>query len=108
VWRAKIRAIEKLNMAIAAKEAALEDGRNIGEAVLWAKAKLGELLSTTVEPRGIKQKGGSTQRTTLPTLPSGITKKQSHYYQQIHKNRDVVEEDYPSLEDYNSVRGSHN
>ena len=50
------------------------------------------MLSQTVQPDGYKKKGSSTQRTALPSLPSGITKKQSHYYQQIHKNRDVVEE----------------
>ena len=54
------------------------------------------MLSQTVQPDGYKKKGSSTQRTALPSLPSGITKKQSHYYQQIHKNRgEWVKENIP-------------
>lgn len=44
---------------------------------------MGEMLSETVEDRGIKIKGGSTQRTTLPSLPPGITKKESHIAQSM-------------------------
>jgi N6-adenosine-specific RNA methylase IME4 len=90
--QAKIRAISKLTDAQAAKEAAIKDGQSVGEAVLWAKAKLGEMLQE-IEP---KPKPDGSGRGTFggrePSLPSGITKKQSHYYQQIHNNRDIVEQ----------------
>jgi hypothetical protein len=63
-----------------------EDGQDIGEAILWAEAKLGELLKRTVKPRGEKLKGSSTKRTTLPSLPPGITKKESHEAQTLAKH----------------------
>jgi hypothetical protein len=40
-------------------------------ALLWAEARLGELLKGIVEPRGKKIKGGSSQVTTLPSFPPG-------------------------------------
>jgi hypothetical protein len=39
------------------------------------------LLKGIVEPRGKKIKGGSSQVTTLPSLPLGIDKKTSHWEQ---------------------------
>jgi len=87
---AKIRAISKLPDAQSAKEAAVKDGQSIGEAILWAKAKVGELLLGTEKKGKTKEYGSSGG--TIPTLPPGITKKQSHFYQQLHKNRDVIQE----------------
>jgi len=64
----------------------LKDGRNVSRLVLDAEDKLGELLEQTVTPRGETVKGGSTQRTKLPSLPVGINKKESFYAQEIHNN----------------------
>ena len=82
--KAKIRAIEKLNMAIAAKQAALEDAQVVADILLDAEVKLGEMLE------GIDRKYvGSIKGTNVPkqekTLPPNIDKKQSHYAQQIAK-----------------------
>jgi hypothetical protein len=85
--KAKIRAIEKANMALAAKEAALQDTQDIADILLDAEVKLGEMLKR-IEPKRDKQ--GSNQRTSLPSLPPGINKKQSHEAQKLSKNPELV------------------
>ena len=92
--KAKIRAIEKVNMAVAAKEAALQDGQYMAELILDAEVRLGELLDG-IDKSVSKLKGkdrGSKGGTTKKTLPPNIDKKQSYYAQQIANNPDVVEE----------------
>ena len=87
--QAKIRAIDKVGMAHAAKEAALTDAQDIADILLDAEAKLGEMLESVPKKR---EKQGSSQRTSLPSLPSGITKKDSHYAQELARNKDIIEE----------------
>ena len=74
----------------------VEDGQRMGEAVLWAEAKLGELLkplqqepiteSTTGRTLGSKSK-----------LPAGINKRQAYESRQLANNpeeiREVIEEE---------------
>jgi N6-adenosine-specific RNA methylase IME4 len=88
VHQAKIRAINKIPAAHAYKEAALQDGHICANNLLVAEAKLGELLA--VEPPK-RAKGSSTQVTSLPSLPPGLTKKESHQAQTIFKHPKVVE-----------------
>ena len=53
-------------------------GRKLdAEAVLWAEAKLGELLKPLTEHHEARSGGGTS------SLPDGITKKQSHEAQQL-------------------------
>jgi len=89
--KAKIRAIEKANMALAAKEAALLDTQDIADILLDAEVKLGEMLEA-IEPKYV----GSIPGTHVPkqekTLPSGITKKQSHEAQELARNPEAVAE----------------
>jgi len=70
------------------KEAALSDAQDLAEILLDAECRLGEMLAP-IPPKRDKQ--GSTQRTSLPSLPDGIDKKQSHEAQQLSKHRDIVE-----------------
>lgn len=61
-----------------------------GTALLYAKAKMGELL------KGIESKYvGSIEGTHVPkqikTLPEGITHKQSHYAQTLAENKEMIE-----------------
>lgn len=75
----------------AARDAALYDAQILAIALLWAEARLGELLKTN--PPGF-QRGKSGQIKQNP-LPPGITHKQSFYAQrlaEILKNRLVGEE----------------
>jgi site-specific DNA-methyltransferase (adenine-specific) len=53
-------------------------------ALLYAEARLGELLKSC--SKGTFKKGGE------KALPSGITKKQSHFAQQLYENKDLIEE----------------
>lgn len=92
--KAKIRAIEKIQRAQAAKEAALSDAQDLGEIVLDAEVKLGEMLKA-IDKTDSKLKGkdrGSKGGTTKKTLPNGINKKQSHQAQQLAKHPETIEE----------------
>ena len=55
--------------------------------MLDAEARIGELLS--VVP--LSEKRSSSSKGTC-TLPQGITKKQSHYFQTLAENKDVIEQ----------------
>lgn len=58
------------------KKAALQDAQDMAEALLEAEAKLGEILVPLEKHKGKKKEYGSSGGT-IPTLPSGITKKES-------------------------------
>lgn len=86
--KAKIRAIEKANMAVAAKEAALSDAQDMAEVLLDAEVRLGEILEA-IPPAGntLTSAGGR-----KGTLPPDITHKQSHQAQTLSRNREIVEQ----------------
>jgi hypothetical protein len=96
--KAKIRAIEKANMALAAKEAALQDTQDIAEILLDAEVRLGEMLAQIKPEYSISSskgtnglpKGAAPRRE--KSLPPGINKKQSHEAQQLSRNPDMVEQ----------------
>lgn len=90
--KAKIRAIEKIESAHAAKGAALADAQDLGDVLLDAEAKLGEMIEKIPKPKFTKQINGSKERTTEKSLPPTVTKKESHFAQTIAKNPEVVEE----------------
>ena len=86
-YRAKVAGIKKLGLAQDVYRQALKDGQRMGEAVLLAKAKLGELLKAILPSR---LKGSSTKRTSLQSLPEGIMKKLSHHAQRIAEHQDLI------------------
>jgi len=88
--KAKIRAIQKMNMAIAAKEAALQDGQRLGDILLDAEVRLGEMLEAI--PKQGKTKEYGSEGGTIPTLPPDITKKQSHEAQELFRHGWAVEQ----------------
>lgn len=89
--KAKIRAIEKIKSAKAAREAALADTQDIADILLDAEVKLGKIL----ERIKVKPKSDSSGKGTFggseKTLPDGIDKKDSHYAQEMARHEDVVE-----------------
>lgn len=95
--RAKIRAIEKTSTALAAKEAAIQDGQYLAEIILDAEVRLGELLEA-IKPKPIIESSADGTINKAPlrgrkrSLPSGMDKKQSHYAQTLAKHKDVVEQ----------------
>lgn len=78
VHKAKISAIKRLDQAGAAYEAALQDGQTAGELVIDAKALQGKLLAEIPKKSPIKFSTGNRK-----SLPEGVTKKESHYAQQV-------------------------
>jgi len=85
VHQAKIRAIEKVGMAEAARKAALQDGQDAGTAVIYAEAKLGELLAAGVS-------AGNPIISPGKQLPAGISRQTSHHAQTIAANPEKVEQ----------------
>lgn len=73
--RAKLEAIQAIEKGFAAKEAALSDTQDLAEVLLYAEARLGELIP----PLKYAKEIGSPGRTY--SLPEGVNKKQSHYAQ---------------------------
>lgn len=71
--KAKLNAINSVSKSQYAKDAALEDTQYLGEVLLYAEAKFGEML--TAIP--LSEKRTSSQRGTC-SLPTGVTKKESH------------------------------
>jgi len=85
---AKIRALDQIGETFAAKSAALADAQDLTEALIAAESKLGEMLAKI--ERKPKREHGS-EGGTIPSLPSGINKKQSHFAQAIASRKDVAE-----------------
>jgi len=86
--RAEINAIDKAGLAKEVRDQKTSEGQQIGEAILWAEAKMGEIL------KAIPKKGNKYGSTggTIPTLPEGISKKQSHRAQVLADNPDLIED----------------
>jgi hypothetical protein len=57
---------------------------------LDAEARIGELLKDTSKQGKTKQYGSTGG--TIPTLPSGINKKQSHIFQTLADHKDIIEQ----------------
>ena len=87
--KAEIKAIEDVNLGKAVKDQKLGETQDLAIILLLAEAKLGELLK--VIPKKYVSSGKGTIEK-LPSLPSGITKKQSHYAQQLAKYPEIIEE----------------
>ena len=69
-----IKAITKLEESFAAKEAALADTQDLAEELLYAEARLGEMVAEIPEKKASSGAGTC-------SLPDGMDKKQSHYAQ---------------------------
>jgi len=83
-YEAKLRAVEKIGLAKDIRDIALEDSQRMAAALLWAEARLGELLKPLIDPT--LSRAGKRQ------LPEGITYKQSYYSQQLAAHKKVIEE----------------
>ncbi len=81
--KAEIHAIDKLEIATGVKEQKREEAVWLAGALLDAELRMGELLPKI-------ERLGSTRGTKW--LPTGITKKQSHYFQTLAANPEIVEQ----------------
>lgn len=80
---AAIKAIKSIEEASVATQAALEDTQDLAEELLYAEAQLGTMIE--VIPGKKASSGGGTC-----SLPKGVTKKDSHFAQQLSKNEEVI------------------
>jgi N6-adenosine-specific RNA methylase IME4 len=85
-YRAKLSAVKKLSLSIECERAALDDAQRMGEAVIMAKSKVGELLAS--RPRNYQSSGRGTLKE--ERLPNGISRKTSHQAQTLANNPDRV------------------
>jgi hypothetical protein len=72
--------LAKAEIAKSQKDKTLEEAQDVGSAVLWAEVRMGELLEEIPMKR---DKESSNKRTSLLSLPPGITRKQSFYAQKL-------------------------
>jgi hypothetical protein len=91
VHKAKLKAIEIIDKAHTAKDAATQDAIDITEVILYAESRLGELIKELPKPKFDKKINGSLRGTT-GTLPPGVTKKLSHQAQQTNANEEAAEQ----------------
>ena len=93
VEMAKIQAINKVGMAQSARKAAIKDGQDMANLVIWAEIKYGKMLAAIereykfVGSRpGTDELGYKKPPKQKKTLPPGVTKKESHIAQTIAAN----------------------
>jgi len=90
VYQQKVKLIKDLGLAKQVKDQALEDGQSVGEAILWAEAKMGELLKK-ISP------GRATYKSALPhgeraKLPKGIDSHQAHKARKLADHPEIIKE----------------
>jgi len=89
-YRAKVNVVNKLGLAQEVRNQTLGDGQRVGEALLLAEAKMGDLLKDIETSHGgsiDNKKGGSKK-----SLPEGLTHKQSYFAQQLSEHKDLIAE----------------
>ncbi len=79
-----IKSITQLGESAAACQATLEDTQDLAEELLYAEARMGEMLTKTTNTTS--SRAGKRQ------LPDGINYKQSHYAQELGRNEDAIVE----------------
>lgn len=88
--RAEIRAIDKLELASDVRNQKNEEAQMLAGALLDAESRIGEIL------KSVEHRGGSSNRSvrggTSNPLPIHINKKQSHQFQILANNKDIVEQ----------------
>jgi hypothetical protein len=99
-----IRAMSKAETALALKQAALADTQDLAEVLLDAERRLGEILAG-IEPK--RSRGSSTKATSLPSLPMGVSRKQSHQAQELYRHPEIVEAAKAKARETGSIVTSH-
>ncbi len=86
-YKTKLHVIEKLGVAKEVRDKTLSDAQGIASALLYAEAKMGDLLRQTVSPGQPKKRivtaGGQ--------LPEGISRKISHITQKLSQHYELIE-----------------
>ncbi len=90
--RAEIRAIEKLGLATEVREQKRDEAQFLAGALLDAESRIGEIIKTVEKEPGKRTdlQPSSSGGTKLQEM--GITKKQSHYFQILAENPEIIEQ----------------
>ncbi len=93
-YRLKLRLIKDLNLARGVKDQTEREGREVAEAILWAAARMGEILAKIPKPKLDKTINGSSTgtigRATTRSLPDGISKRESHEAQKLARYPEAI------------------
>lgn len=85
--QAELRAITKLELSKDIRDQKLDEAQWLAEFLLDAEVRMGELLKPLSETSHGGSFGGSKK-----VIPEGISHKQSHFFQKMARNKDIVEE----------------
>jgi N6-adenosine-specific RNA methylase IME4 len=88
----QLKTINKFDLSKDVYEVKLKEAQEVASQVLDAKVKMGELLNNT-ERKYVGSIAGTNVPKQEKTLPAGIDKKKSHEYQELYKNKDLVEQE---------------
>lgn len=91
-YEARLKAVGHAGFAKDVRDQKLGECQDMATALLSAEARLGDLLEEIPKKYTISSVGGTNRPQREPSLPPGITKKQSHYAQEISRNRDLIQE----------------
>jgi len=86
-YKAKVKLMDQLGMTEDQRKATLADGQDAGRMLLEIEGRIGELLEN--RPKGKYSKPDATT-TKGVKLPEGVSEKQSHHAQAIHRNPAAV------------------
>lgn len=89
--RAFIRAIDKLGLAKDVREQKKDEAQQLAGALLDAESKIGELLKN-IKTKPITDSATGRTIGSEKSLPTGISKKQSHFFQTLASNPEIVEQ----------------
>jgi hypothetical protein len=93
-YKAKIKAMKKLDIAEAQRKATLKDGYDAAKLLLDVEARIGELLPDKKEAKrwsGLKSKGLPTNAPRGALLPDGYTARKAYHALRIAENPGIVE-----------------
>jgi len=89
--KAEIKAIEDVNLGKAVKDQKLSETQDLATILLWAEAKMGELIPVDIEYGG-DRRSKKFQDSGMGSLKKlGLTPKQSHYAQQLATHPKMIE-----------------
>lgn len=95
-----IKSIDQLTDSVAARQAALADTQDLAEELLYAEARMGEMLKSINrgDSARLSRKGQSSK-----ALPIGITYKQSKQSQELSRNEEAIAETVAKARDSGEV-----
>ena len=98
-YKTKFHVNDKLGVAKEVRDKTLSDAQGMAGALLYAEAKMGDLLRQTVRPGKPKKR----IVTAVGQLPEGISRNTSHYTQKLSQYYELIEEVILEAKKYDEV-----